>query len=81
MAYQYVREPLKQEDADKLTNACETTQEKLVVWPLLDRGLDAQFQNVHELQMDVLLFHRWQELRSVSSEAAPARRTGVSDTR
>ncbi len=39
MAYQYVREPLTHEDADKLANACETTQEKLVVWPLLDCGL------------------------------------------
>ncbi len=39
MAYQYVREPLTQEDADKLANACETTQEKLLIWPLLDCGL------------------------------------------
>ena len=39
MAYQYVREPLTQEDADSLANACETTQEKLIVWPLLDCGL------------------------------------------
>lgn len=39
MAYQYVREPLTQEDADRLSGACETTQEKLCVWPLLDCGL------------------------------------------
>lgn len=39
MAYQYVREPLTQEDADKLANWCESTQEKLVIWPLLDCGL------------------------------------------
>lgn len=39
MAYQYVREPLTQEDADRLANACETTQEKLIIWPLLDCGL------------------------------------------
>lgn len=39
MPYQYVREPLSQEDADRLANACETTQEKLIIWPLLDCGL------------------------------------------
>jgi integrase/recombinase XerD len=39
MAYQFVREPLKPEDADKLANACETLQEKLIVWTLLDTGL------------------------------------------
>ena len=32
-------EPLTQEDADRLANACESTQEKLIVWPLLDCGL------------------------------------------
>lgn len=39
MAYQYVREPLTLEDADRLANACESAQEKLIVWPLLDCGL------------------------------------------
>ena len=39
MAYQYVREPLTGEDADRLANACQTTQEKLIVWPLIDCGL------------------------------------------
>lgn len=39
MAYQYVREPLTQDDADNLANACENTQEKLIIWPLLDCGL------------------------------------------
>ena len=39
MAYQYVREPLTQEDADCLANSCETIQEKLIIWPLLDCGL------------------------------------------
>ena len=39
MAYQYVREPLTQEDADRLADACQTTQEKLIIWPLLDCGL------------------------------------------
>lgn len=39
MAYQYVREPLIQEDADRLSNSCETIHEKLIIWPLLDCGL------------------------------------------
>jgi integrase/recombinase XerD len=39
MAYQYVREPLRAEEADRLSNACKTTEEKLLVWTLLDTGL------------------------------------------
>ena len=35
MAYQYVREPLRAEEADRLCNACKTTEEKLVLWTLL----------------------------------------------
>ncbi len=39
MAYQFVREPLKDEEADKLCHVCETSLEKLIVWTLLDTGL------------------------------------------
>ncbi len=39
MAYQYVREPLRAEDADRLAHACGTPQEKLIIWTLLDAGL------------------------------------------
>jgi len=39
MPYQYVREPLRAEEADRLSHACESTQEKLIVWTLLDTGL------------------------------------------
>ncbi|MFH1833789.1 MAG: site-specific integrase [bacterium] len=39
MPYQYVREPLRAEDADQLSNACETPEEKLILWTLLDTGL------------------------------------------
>ncbi len=39
MAYQYVREPLKSDEADKLAHVCLDTKEKLVVWTLLDTGL------------------------------------------
>ena len=37
--YRYVREPLRGEEADLLSNACRTAQEKLIVWTLLDTGL------------------------------------------
>lgn len=39
MAYQYVREPLRAEDVDRLCQACESIQEKLIIWILLDTGL------------------------------------------
>jgi integrase/recombinase XerD len=39
MAYQYVREPLTPEIADKLCQACVTPQEKMIIWTLLDTGL------------------------------------------
>ncbi len=39
MAYQFVRDPLLPEEADRLCQACKTGQEKLVIWTLLDSGL------------------------------------------
>ncbi len=39
MPYQYKREPLTQDEANRLANACETHGEKLAVWTLLDTGL------------------------------------------
>ena len=39
MPYQYVREPLTADESDRLSNACETPTERLVVWTLLDTGL------------------------------------------
>lgn len=39
MAYQYKREPLSTEEANRLANACDSYEEKLVVWTLLDTGL------------------------------------------
>lgn len=39
MAYQYVREPLRAEEADRLSHACTTVEEKLIIWTLLDTGL------------------------------------------
>ena len=39
MAYQYVREPLRAEEADKLCHTCKDLKEKLIIWTLLDTGL------------------------------------------
>ena len=39
MRYQYKREPLTQEEATRLANACETHEEKFIVWTMLDTGL------------------------------------------
>jgi integrase/recombinase XerD len=39
MPYQFKREPLTQEEATRLANACATAEEKLAVWTLLDSGL------------------------------------------
>jgi integrase/recombinase XerD len=39
MPYQYKKEPLNNDEVNKLTNACETFREKFVVWTLLDTGL------------------------------------------
>ena len=39
MTYQFVRAPLRAEEADRLANACRSPEEKLIVWTLLDTGL------------------------------------------
>ncbi len=39
MPYQYKREPLSDDEVDRLTNACDTFREKFVAWTLLDTGL------------------------------------------
>jgi integrase/recombinase XerD len=39
MPYQYKREPLTQDEANRLANACVQYEERLIVWTLLDTGL------------------------------------------
>lgn len=39
MRYQYKREPLTTDEANRIANACQTHEEKLVVWTLLDTGI------------------------------------------
>jgi hypothetical protein len=37
MAHQFVHEPLRAEEADRLANACRSREQKLIVWTLLRR--------------------------------------------
>jgi integrase/recombinase XerD len=53
MRYQYKREPLTQDEANRLANACQTHEEKLVVWSLLDTGLRvAELANLNRDNVD-----------------------------
>ena len=60
MPYQYKREPLSDDEVNRLTNACETFEEKFVVWTLLDTGLRvSEFANLKKENI------QWQERRFV----------------
>jgi len=39
MPYQYKREPLNDDEVNRLTNTCDTFRGKFVVWILLDINL------------------------------------------
>lgn len=60
MPYQYKREPLNDDEVNKLTNACETFREKFVIWTLLDTGL--RLSEFAGLTKDNI---QWQEKRFV----------------
>ena len=60
MPYQYKREPLSDDEVNRLTNACETFEGRFVVWTLLDTGLRVnEFAN---LKKDKI---QWQERRLI----------------
>ena len=60
MPYQYKREPLASDEADRLVNAAESFEEKLVVFTLLDTGLRvAEFATLTTENV------QWQERRLV----------------
>ncbi len=53
MSYQYKREPLTPDEANRLANACKTHDEKLIVWTLLDTGLRvAEFSGLKRDNID-----------------------------
>lgn len=57
---QYKREPLSDDEVNKLVNACESFREKLVIWTLLDTGI-----RVGELAGLMKQNILWQERRLV----------------
>ncbi len=59
MPYQYKREPLNDDEINRITNACDTFREKFVVW-LLDTGL--RLSEFADLEKDNI---QWQERRLV----------------
>ena len=67
MAHQFVREPLRAEEADRLANACPNVEEKLIVWTLLDAGL--RVSELGSLTLDSL---QWQQRAiRVTGKAGP----------
>ena len=54
------KEPLDDDEVDRLTNACETFREKLVIWTLLDTGM--RLSGLANLTKDNV---QWQERRLV----------------
>ena len=67
MPYQYKREPLNDDEVNKLTNACESFEEKFVIWTLLDSGL--RVSEFSTLSKDNI---QWQEKRfMVYGKGAP----------
>ena len=60
MPYQYKREPLSSDEADRLANAADDFEEKLVIFTLLDTGLRvAEFAGLTKDNV------QWQERRLV----------------
>jgi integrase/recombinase XerD len=60
MPYQYKREPLSNEETDKLANSADSFQEKLVIFTLLDAGL--RVAELAGLKKDNI---QWQERRLI----------------
>jgi len=60
MPYQYKREPLNNDEVDKLTNSCSTFREKFVIWTMLDTGL--RLSEFADLKKENV---QWQEKRLV----------------
>jgi len=60
MPYQYKREPLSDDEVNRLTNACDTFREKFVVWTLLDTGL--RLSEFADLKKENI---QWQERRLI----------------
>ena len=60
MPYQYKREPLDDDEVNKITNACSNFREKFVIWTLLDT--DLRLSEFADLKKENI---QWQEKRLV----------------
>ena len=60
MPYQYKREPLNDDEVNRLINACDSFREKFVIWTLLDTGL--RLSEFADLTKENI---QWQERRLV----------------
>jgi len=66
MPYEYTREPLTQEEQNRLANTCQTHREKLVVWTLLDTGLRvAELAELRKSNIDwqghcLVIYGKWE---------------------
>lgn len=60
MPYQYKREPLNNDEVDKLTNACNIFRERFVIWTMLYTGL--RLSEFADLKKENI---QWQERRLV----------------
>ena len=72
MAYQYKREPLTPDEADRLLNAAETVEERLCIWGLLETGL--RVSELADLRPENI---QWQQRRvRVTGKAGPYGKKG-----
>ena len=75
MVYQYKREPLTADEANRLGQACQTHQERLVVWTLLDSGLRvSEFCQVTTASIDWQVHRVMVYEKAVRSVQNPKRR-------
>ena len=55
MPYQYQREPLNNDEIDKLINSCDASRKKFVIWQSLDTALTlSQFVDFKKILLPIL---------------------------
>lgn len=74
MPYQFKKEPLRAEEADRLSSACTTPDEKLVLWTLLDTGL--RVSEPCPLTAESI---QWQQRDPGQGQGGPPRKTLVEE--
>ena len=78
MPYEYRREPLTPDEANRLANACQTHEEKLVVWTLLDTGLRvSELANLRKDSLDwqnhrLMVYSKEDRMAALQASSDPA---------